>query len=178
MKLVTFEVRTPLGRQRRLGALLDGHQDGRIADVTLAYAAYLREETDEPTPDELAQLRTPPDMIGWLRGEHRSREAAEQALRYASARLAKGDAHGPQGEQLVFQRSEIRLLAPLPRPNTFRDFSVFEEHGTHPEDGSMRRKAPHWYRWPPYYKASPESIYGPEDSIPYVYYTRKLDLEP
>jgi 2-keto-4-pentenoate hydratase/2-oxohepta-3-ene-1,7-dioic acid hydratase in catechol pathway len=175
MKLVTFEIATQLGPQRRLGVLVDGDQDGRIADLTLAYASYLREETDEPLPDGLAQLRTPPDMLGWLRGGRKSFEAAEAALAFVRRRLAAGrDPH-------VFARSGVRLLAPLPRPNTFRDFSVFEEHGSR-RDGDdpavRRRKPPAWYRWPPYYKGSPESILGPEDPIPYAYYTKKLDLEP
>ena len=53
-----------------------------IADLTSAYTNYLKRETDEPTSDELAQLRIPPDMIGWLRGGHKSRKAAEQAVAY------------------------------------------------------------------------------------------------
>src|SRR5438093_1107587 len=40
MKLVTFAVDTPTGRAERLGALLDGRQDGRIVDLTAAYATY------------------------------------------------------------------------------------------------------------------------------------------
>jgi 2-keto-4-pentenoate hydratase/2-oxohepta-3-ene-1,7-dioic acid hydratase in catechol pathway len=175
LKLVTFEIATPLGAQRRLGALIDDDQDGRVVDLTLAFAAFLREETDETMPEEVAQLRTPPDMIGWLRGGHKSREAAERALVFARDRLAKGKA------PYVFSRSRVRLLSPLPRPNTFRDFSTYEEHGSR-RDGDdpavRRRKPPNWYRWPPYYKGNPESIYGPEDPIPYVYYTNKLDLEP
>ena len=67
---------------RRIGVLIDGQQDGRIADLTSAYTNYLKRETDEPTPDELVQLRIPPDMIGWLRGGHKSRKAAEQAVAY------------------------------------------------------------------------------------------------
>jgi len=182
LKLVTFEIATPLGPQRRLGALIDGDQDGRIADLTLAYRTYLERETDEPTPEGLAQLRTPPDMIGWLRGGHKSRDAAEAAVAHVRTQLAKSnEALGGRGERLAFARSEVRLLSPLPRPNTFRDFSIFEEHGSL-RDGFdpavRRRKPPKWYRWPPYYKASPESILGPEDPIPYPYYTQKLDLEP
>src|SRR5437660_638737 len=87
MKLVTFAVSTPIGRAVRLGALLDGHQDGRIVDLTSAYAAYLAAETDEPTPRELAALRTPPDLIGWLRGAHKARAAAEAAIAHAARRL-------------------------------------------------------------------------------------------
>src|SRR5437867_2679946 len=122
MKLVTFEIATPIGPQRRLGALVDGGQDGRIADLTSAYTAYLRDETDEPTPEGLAQLRTPPDMIEWIRGAHKSREAAEQALRYVKAKAGTAtDLRGSRGERLIFNRLEVKLLSPLPRPNTFRD---------------------------------------------------------
>ena len=82
MKLVSFAIETWLGPMRRIGALIDGEQDGCIADFTSAYTNYLKRETDAPTPDELAQLRTLPDMIGWLRGGHKSRKAAEQAVAY------------------------------------------------------------------------------------------------
>src|SRR5438552_8727315 len=174
MKLVTFEVRTPLGPQRRLGALLDGHQDGRIVDLTSAYEAFLRAETDEPTPRELAQLRTPPDMIGWLKGQHKSREAAEYAI--AFARDLAVEARGLDGARLIFERSEVKLLAPLPRPNSLRDFSIFEEHMTRREGGGIPKR-PQWYRYPPYYKGNPDTIIGPEDPIPFPYYTQKLDLE-
>lgn len=64
MKLVSFAIETWLGPMRRIGALIDGEQDGCIADFTSAYTNYLKRETDEPTSDELAQLRIPPDMIG------------------------------------------------------------------------------------------------------------------
>lgn len=180
MKLVTFQIATPLGPQRRLGALVDGSQDGRIVDLTLAYTLYLQDATDEPTPEGLAHLRTPPDMIGWLRGGDKSKEAAELAL----AHVRNGgieNVHGHAGEQIVYHRSQVRLLAPLPRPVTFRDFSIYEDHGSlrDGDDLAVRRYKPeNWYKWPPYYKGSPESIFGPEDPIPYPYYTKKLDLEP
>jgi 2-keto-4-pentenoate hydratase/2-oxohepta-3-ene-1,7-dioic acid hydratase in catechol pathway len=141
MKLVSFEINGPLGAQRRLGAVAAD----RIVDLTTAYATYLAQQTDEPMPRELAQLRTPPDLIGWLRGEHKSRD-------------------------------EIRLLAPLPRPNSLRDYSIFEEHMRRREGGGVPKR-PSWYRHPPYYKDNPDSIIGPEDPIPFPYYSDKLDLE-
>jgi hypothetical protein len=135
MKLVTFSVAGPLGSQRRLGAL----EGERIVDLTSGYATYLARVTDEPTPRELAALRTPPDMLGWLRGQHKSREAAEHALAFARD-LAPG-ARGLDDARLVFDRSEIRLLAPLPRPNSLRDFSIFEEHMTRREGGGVPKRA-------------------------------------
>jgi 2-keto-4-pentenoate hydratase/2-oxohepta-3-ene-1,7-dioic acid hydratase in catechol pathway len=170
MKLVTFLVNAPTGAQRRLGAL----QDERIVDLTTAYATYLAQQTDEPTPRELAQLRTPPDMLGFLRAQQKGREAAEEALTFASS--AAADARGIDNARLSFDRAEVRLLAPLPRPNSLRDFSIFEEHMTRRERAAVPKR-PNWYRWPPYYKGNPDSIIGPEDPIPFPYYTDKLDLE-
>jgi 2-keto-4-pentenoate hydratase/2-oxohepta-3-ene-1,7-dioic acid hydratase in catechol pathway len=177
MKLVTFAVASPTGPVRRLGALLDGDERGRIVDLTAAYASFLAAETDEPTPRELAALRTPPDMIGWLRGAHKAREAAEQAVAFARSRLER-DANpgGLDDARLVYARADVRLLAPLPRPRTIRDFSIYEEHMSRAK--SIPAKRPAWYRWPPYYKGNPDAVVGPEDPIPYPYYTEKLDLEP
>jgi 2-keto-4-pentenoate hydratase/2-oxohepta-3-ene-1,7-dioic acid hydratase in catechol pathway len=176
MKLVTFAVATPTGRAQRLGVLLDGHERGRIVDLTAAYAAHLAAETDEPTPRELAALRTPPDLISWLRGAHKAREAAEAAVAHARRRLEENpDPLGLDDARLVYARQDVRLLAPLPRPRTIRDFSIYEEHMSRAR--AIPEKRPAWYRWPPYYKGNPDAVYGPEDPIPYPYYTQQLDLE-
>ena len=179
MKIVSFEVSTPVGRIRRLGALADGDENGRIADITAAFAEHLAQDTDEPTPRELAQLRTPPDMIGWLRAGHAGLAAAKSALKFA---LAHPDARGPDGESLMYTRSDVRLLAPLPRPASFRDFSIYEEHMTRAQHapligGNKYVRDPIWFTNPPYYKGSCTGIAGPEDPVPYPYYTKLLDLE-
>ena len=38
------------------------------------------------------------------------------------------DPVGIDGERLVFPRAEVKLLAPVPRPGSFRDFSIYETH--------------------------------------------------
>jgi 2-keto-4-pentenoate hydratase/2-oxohepta-3-ene-1,7-dioic acid hydratase in catechol pathway len=116
-------------------------------------------------------------MIGWLRAAHKGREAAELAIGYARAHLFQPDAASPpDAPQLVFARSDVRLLAPVPRPRSLRDYSIYEEHMSTTRDGAVNKPA--WYRWPPYYKGNPDAIAGPEDPIPYPYYTQRLDLEP
>lgn len=172
MKLVTFTVATPVGPVERLGALIDDDENGRVCDLTASCAAWLDRETDEPTPRELAELRCPPDMIEWLRGAHKSREAAERAAAYARA---NADGEGIDGERLVYRRDEIRLLAPIPRPNSLRDFLIYEQHMTKADVAF--EKTEQWYRTPPYYKGNCDAITGPEDPIPYPYYTERLDLE-
>jgi 2-keto-4-pentenoate hydratase/2-oxohepta-3-ene-1,7-dioic acid hydratase in catechol pathway len=176
VKLLTFEIATPLGRHRRLGALLPG-DEGLIIDLTSASVAYLAGNTDEPTPEGLAALRAPPDMTGWLRGGHRSREAAEQALDYVASHLeGQEELRGPSGAQLVFRRAEVRLLAPVPRPNSLRDFSVYHEHMSKARE-EPRPHPLHYYRKPPYYKGNPDNVLGPDDPFPYPAYTDQLDLE-
>lgn len=176
MKLVSFKINTPVGPINRLGVLIGGNAQNRIADLTNTYAAYLAHETDEPLPRELASLRTPPDMIGWLNGAHKAKQAADEAILYLEKRLQKErDPLGPMGERLVFARDEVRLLSPLPRPRSIRDFSTYEEHMSRKKNSLEKRPA--WYRWPPYYKGNPDSVIGPEDPIPYPYYTQRLDLE-
>ena len=172
MKLVMFSVSGPLGAQSRLGAVAGP----RIIDLTTAYATYLARATDEPLPGELAQLRIPPNLIGWLRGQHKAREAAEQALAWVEQASLNPDARGFNDARIAFDRSEVKLLAPLPRPNSLRDFSIFEEHMTRREGGGIPKRAA-WFRFPPYYKGNPDTIIGPEDPIPFPYYTQKLDLE-
>jgi len=176
MKLVTFTIAAPTGRTDRLGALLDADDTGRIVDLGAAFASHLAAETDEPTPREYAALRTPPDMIGWLRGGDRSRAAAAAALDHARRRLAReADPRGLDGARLVYARDEVGLKAPIPRPRSFRDFSVYAEHMANSVPPFPKKPA--WYRTPPYYKGSVETFIGPDDPIPFPYYTTRLDLE-
>ena len=42
---------------------------------------------------------------------------------------------------------------------------------------NAKKKSAIWYRWPPFYKGNPDSVIGPEASIPYPSYTQRLDLE-
>jgi 2-keto-4-pentenoate hydratase/2-oxohepta-3-ene-1,7-dioic acid hydratase in catechol pathway len=167
MKLVTFEIGTPIGRRRRLGGLLDGSECGRIVDLHSAFVRHL-ETTDEPTPQAFADLRLPSDMLGWLSAGRHGRAAADVALRSAASDPA---APGPNGERIVFERHEVRLLAPLPKPASFRDFSIYEEHMQ-----EVPKRAT-FYTHPAYYKGSTTAIFGPEDPVPWPYYTSLLDLE-
>src|SRR5687768_15715069 len=156
MKLVTFGMLGPTGMVRRLGAQLDEGFHGAIVDLNNAYACYLATETDEPLPREIANVRTPPDLIGWLRGGAKSREAAEQAVRHVQWMwdTERKYAYADWGK-LWYEREEVRLFAPLPRPNSIRDFSIYEEHMTR-APGATGAKRPTWWRWPPYYKGNPD----------------------
>jgi 2-keto-4-pentenoate hydratase/2-oxohepta-3-ene-1,7-dioic acid hydratase in catechol pathway len=69
--------------------------------------------------------------------------------------------------------ADVSLCAPLPRPNSMRDFMLVEEHVR----GSLGDVPPEWYRIPVYWKGNCDTVVGPEATVPWPYYTDKLDFE-
>jgi 2-keto-4-pentenoate hydratase/2-oxohepta-3-ene-1,7-dioic acid hydratase in catechol pathway len=75
--------------------------------------------------------------------------------------------------KVIHELSAVQLKAPLPRPNTIRDFMLVEEHvknsfGNVPEE---------WYKIPVHWKGNPDTVFGPNDEVPWPHYTDKLDYE-
>ncbi len=124
MKLYMYEVSTRIGNFKRIGAELEG----KIVDLNLACAAY-SQEMNEPDPYDCALFYIPLDMVRFLEYGERSKKAAGDSLEFVKDRLKRnGKIEGPNGEQVVYEFDEIRLMAPVPRPNVVRDCTVFEEH--------------------------------------------------
>ena len=173
MKLVTFEVSTSLGPFERLGALLGD----KIVDLQAAFAAFLKSE-EEAQPSRLAETDIPPDMRHFLETGRCGWSAARRGLTYAEAVARSGEApRGPRGETLFYERTSVRLKAPLPRPASLRDFLAFEAHT---KAGFARRGEPipeAWYRMPVYYKGNHRAIVGPDEDVVLPRYTQQLDYE-
>ncbi len=75
--------------------------------------------------------------------------------------------------QLRVPLDEVRLRAPLPRPNSLRDFMLVEEHVRN----SLGEVPAEWYEIPVYWKGNCDTVFGPEDTVPWPSYTDKLDYE-
>ena len=72
----------------------------------------------------------------------------------------------------------MRLLAPVQRPPSVRDFYAFEQHVKNARAVTGRGEVPpEWYELPAFYFSNPAAIYGPDDEIPYPEGTEKLDYE-
>ena len=166
MKLATFEVETAVGPQRRVGV----PDDGEYVDVTAACAAAL-EADGEADPVGIAETHAPSNMIEFLRRGERAREAAADALAYARE---TDEERGPTGGKLRFAASEVDLLAPVPRPNSLRDFMVFEEH----VHNAMGEEPPDvWYEMPVYYKSNADSVIGTGVDVEWPDYSDLMDYE-
>jgi 2-keto-4-pentenoate hydratase/2-oxohepta-3-ene-1,7-dioic acid hydratase in catechol pathway len=93
--------------------------------------------------------------------------------------LRRGDeglAHARRAADEAQERlrlEEVQLLAPLPRPTSLRDFMLVEEHVRN----SFGEVPPVWYEVPVYWKGNPDTVLGPDATIPWPYYTDKLDYE-
>jgi 2-keto-4-pentenoate hydratase/2-oxohepta-3-ene-1,7-dioic acid hydratase in catechol pathway len=168
MRLATFEVATPVGPRRRVGAV-DGEE---LVDVHAAYAAAL-EADGEADPTAIADAHTPPEMVPFLQRGERALDGARRALDYARKH---DEDRGPTGGKLRFDPDEegVDLLAPVPRPNSLRDFMVFEEHvknalGEDPPDV--------WYEMPVYYKSNADSVVGPGVDVEWPDYSDLMDYE-
>jgi 2-keto-4-pentenoate hydratase/2-oxohepta-3-ene-1,7-dioic acid hydratase in catechol pathway len=165
MRLTGFEVETPVGPVRRVGAV-DG---GELIDVTASYGAVLADR-GEQRPAEVAAVTAPTEMLEFLRHGDRTFEAAREAIDFAT----ESDASvGPEGARLRYRRDEVSLLGPLPRPNSIRDFMVVEEHVRN----SLDEPPEAWYEMPVYYKGNPDTVVRPGADVEWPTYTEKLDYE-
>lgn len=167
MKLVTFELPTPLGRISRIGAQVG---DG-IVDLNLACARLL-ESRGHGRPQRVADALVPADMLAFLEGGKPAMEAAQEALDALG-----GATEGPGGERLVHRLEDVRLLAPLPKANLIRDFLAFEAHTKRGYERRGQEMPALWYEIPVYYKGNPRSIVGPETTVEWPPYTQKFDYE-
>ena len=170
MKLVTFEVSTPVGPIRRIGAM----QQNGIVDLNMGYTCYLAEKYGVSQAYELAAAILPPDMIAFLRRGEEGRDKATLTLDYVARCQGKGGLFGPRGEKIVYEMSEVRLKAPVPRPNSIRDYLAFEGHASF---SGTRQLDKGWYEIPVCYKGNPDTVIGPDDVIPWPAFTDLLDYE-
>lgn len=158
MKLITFLV----DGRGRLGVL---HSDGAL-DLAAAHALL---RGNPP-----GCLR---DMQAFIDGGEPARELADELLRASPTEALIG-------------RDRIRLRAPLPVPVQVRDFMCFEQHVVQAfrAAAEMRAQASGkpirgfevprvWYERPVYYKANRFAVSGPEDTVSWPPYSRRMDYE-
>ena len=171
MRLVSFEVPSPVGPLRRVGAL---DAAGAVVDLAAAHRLALCDEGLAPeAAARISDALLPGDMVGVIEGGSRAREAAARALDWAAAHDAVVD-----GTTVRAAAADVRRLSPVPRPPFLRDFMGFEQHlrNIYPKLG--RDIPPEWFNLPVYYKGNPGSVAGDGDDVPIPSYGPDvLDIE-
>jgi acylpyruvate hydrolase len=110
MKLLTF--RKHGENIARVGCL---NAKGRIVDLALAYASFLR-EMGKPNPLQLAHESIPVDMIDFINGGEASLKAAEAALAYVEAEENRRNLLKIDSKKLLIPTEEIEFLPPITHP--------------------------------------------------------------
>jgi 2-keto-4-pentenoate hydratase/2-oxohepta-3-ene-1,7-dioic acid hydratase in catechol pathway len=170
VKLVTFAVSTPVGQIERLGAV---HQN-RIVDLSMGYARHLADKHGSSEAHELATALLPPDMISFFKRGEEAKEKAELSIDYVAKYQAEDGLLGPRREKIVYDMDEVKLKAPVPRPNSLRDYLTFEGHASF---SGKRQLDKGWYELPVCYKGNPDTIIGPDEIILWPAFTDLLDYE-
>ena len=174
MKLVTFQVKNPIGIFNRIGCL----SSNCIIDLNSAYASYLHYERSEEDIYTLANASIPSDMVQFLHLGSTSNKASKMGKEFVERGLRRNEQlEGPKSEQITYRKDEISLLAPIPRPKSIRDFMGFEKH----LETALKKRGKTipkiWYEIPIYHKGNPNTVAGPDDPILWPSYTEKLDYE-
>jgi 2-keto-4-pentenoate hydratase/2-oxohepta-3-ene-1,7-dioic acid hydratase in catechol pathway len=110
---------------------------------------------------ELRALEPGPRLLDLLEGE-----GLDAAASRISARPAE-----------VVGLEEVRLLAPVPRPPSIRDFYAFEQHVRTARQRRGLEMDPEWYRIPVFYFSNPAAVVGPGDDVAVPPGCRELDYE-
>lgn len=118
------------------------------------------------------------EWVGTRRGDRLTpavavRHVAEGDAAVVALALAGAEPDAARPEVAV---DAVRLLAPVRRPPSIRDFSAFEQHIATVRAARGEEVPPEWYEAPVFYFSSPHSVYGPGDEVPRPR-TTKLDYE-
>src|SRR5919198_2817153 len=85
---------------------------------------------------------------------------------------------GHAREHAEYRLDEVRLLAPVGRPPSVRDFYAFEDHVRNAAEVTGRPGVPaEWYEIPTFYFSNPAAIYGPDQEVPCPPDCEELDYE-
>jgi 2-keto-4-pentenoate hydratase/2-oxohepta-3-ene-1,7-dioic acid hydratase in catechol pathway len=174
MKLVTF---THKNNDKQIGALVDGERN--IAVLQTGAEAM----DSSPSPFFV-------DMLSFLQGGKKALDKAYVVMEYIASQSPP---------ESVVALDAVKLLAPVPKPESMRDCASFEQHMINcirvvglkklaPVDEwiekvfgrkrSIAYKANKaWYKRPIYYKGNRFSVIGPDDEVRIPAYTQQFDYE-
>jgi fumarylacetoacetate (FAA) hydrolase len=115
-------------------------------------------------------------MLGLIHAGPQAWLAAQQVIRSLEGEQAsalRGSGRQPVGWEV----SQVKLLPPLPRPMSVRDFYAFEDHVASAWAARGREIPEAWYEFPVFYFSNANASFGPEEPIAIPLYSKALDYE-
>lgn len=85
--------------------------------------------------------------------------------------------HSGGGVPIALLETDVQLLAPIPNPQSFRDFYAFEQHVRSARKLRGLEMHPDWFKIAIFYFSNPAALYGHGEGIPYPKGTEELDFE-
>jgi fumarylacetoacetate (FAA) hydrolase len=73
--------------------------------------------------------------------------------------------------------AHVRLVAPIPRPSSVRDFYAFERHVQSARAQRGLEMAPEWYQLPVFYFSNPAAVNGPDVEVAFPPESSAWDYE-
>jgi 2-keto-4-pentenoate hydratase/2-oxohepta-3-ene-1,7-dioic acid hydratase in catechol pathway len=171
MRLVTF---SDGSSGARLGVL---HGDS-VVDPELVLSADRALRTGQSLPASAADADRAPvmarEMVAFFESGRDGAALAEEAVARADEYRQRGDElAAADGSRAVLPVSDVRLLAPVPRPRRIRDYLTYTEHAA----GSGLQVPPAFAAMPICYKCNVETVIGPDEPLLWPSYTEQLDFE-
>jgi 2-keto-4-pentenoate hydratase/2-oxohepta-3-ene-1,7-dioic acid hydratase in catechol pathway len=172
LKVVTYQISSPMGPLQRVGVL----RNQEIADVVQAYALYLQEQKSNHRAYETAQAVLGETMLSFIQGGQSSLEAAKIALDFLDTK-PREQSIGNAGQKIIYSEDEVELQAPL-KPVSIRDSLNCETHFRNCLKVVGLSEIPAlFYERPYYYRTSHTAIGGPGNEVPWPSFGEKLDYE-
>jgi 2-keto-4-pentenoate hydratase/2-oxohepta-3-ene-1,7-dioic acid hydratase in catechol pathway len=175
MRICRFVPRGGVPADVRLGLATGSLEDPVVVDVAAVLASRLLGEGADPDRAvELARALLPASTVAVLGCWERSwRELTELLASLTDEECAGSGLLGRHSHA----RSEVRLLAPVDRPPTLRDFFAFEDHMVAALQNLGKEVPPEWYEAPSHYVTRSASVFGPDEVGQWPAYTELLDYE-
>ncbi|MDH4468732.1 MAG: fumarylacetoacetate hydrolase family protein [Bacteriovoracaceae bacterium] len=176
MKIATYERSNAFGKFKRLGVFFN---TSTIVDVNFCWQAHF-EQTDFYTAPKKAFYEAPNSLWEILNCKSNAIAFFQDTLQHYDVLSQLGVLKTRDGADIAFDLKDdknSKLLCPLDKINSFRDFYTFEDHV---KKGFEKRGEPvpeEWYQIPVYYKSLTQNMMGDGDIIPWPSFTKKLDYE-
>lgn len=164
MRLITFLPPDAHSRPT-LGAVVESWA------VDLAAARSWAQGARALSTDEM-----PTTMLGLIHEGPGAWAAAQQVIHALGGEEATS-LLGSGRQRVAWDMSEVRLLPPLPRPMSVRDFCAFEEHVAAARAARDLQVPDAWYEFPVFYFSNANAAYGPDEPITIPAYSQALDYE-